>query len=56
MLLLGNRWSHLDRLLAAAIHVVLLTSKAIVPPFTAIELIPTPQVPGCDYEIVAIPP
>jgi hypothetical protein len=56
MLLLRNTSSHLYLLLATAVDVVLLTSKVIVPPFTAIELVLLPPVPGSGQEIVAIPP
>src|SRR5215216_7519988 len=53
MLLLDNRGSPLN---LAAVHVVILIRKVVVPTFTAIELVPLPSVAGSVQEIVAIPP
>jgi hypothetical protein len=43
MLLLENRWTPLN---LAAVHVVVLIRKVVVPTFTAIELVPLPPVGG----------
>jgi hypothetical protein len=56
MLLLRNTSSHPCLLLATAVDIVLLTSKVLIPPFTAIELVPLLPVPGSDKPIVAIAP
>jgi hypothetical protein len=52
MLLLENRWSPLN---LAAVHVVVLIRKVVVPTFTAIEFIPLPVLARYQV-IVAVAP